>query len=305
MAGLLGGKKGVSEMGITLVNHEGEPYAAKNTVAVSFSWTPSVRFWDLCQVEFPGRMDFCRRVAHDETGRPNSDRDVMSIIGAHLAMWNYSKAAQLGDIPELFHSGFTGLETFLRGAGATEAAKAARSLKNWCASCNSGKRPMTGWWISGPLGTGKTGLARAVQVLLRTEFPQVSTAWYRSADLFSALKSAYGRDAGERREHGDSENLIYSATHPDILFLDDLGAGGMSTHDLDILYRIIDARYQARKPLLVTSNYSLTDLRERSKTDSGRRIMDRLTDLCIELSVGGKSLRRQPTTPEDEERDSI
>lgn len=58
-----------------------------------------------------------------------------------------------------------------------------------------------------------------------------------------------------------------------------------------LLY-IVDSRYRSRKPLIVTTNLTLDEIRYPQDT-AHARIYDRLLEMCIPISCIGVSLRKE------------
>ena len=57
-------------------------------------------------------------------------------------------------------------------------------------------------------------------------------------------------------------------------------------------YNVIDSRYLSRKPLIVTTNLTLDEIRHPQDT-AHARIYDRLLEMCVPLSCIGISLRKE------------
>ena len=58
------------------------------------------------------------------------------------------------------------------------------------------------------------------------------------------------------------------------------------------LYNIVDSRYRSRKPLIVTTNLTLAEIRHPQDT-APARIYDRLLEMCIPISCIGVSFRKE------------
>ena len=58
------------------------------------------------------------------------------------------------------------------------------------------------------------------------------------------------------------------------------------------LYNIVDSRYRSRKPLIVTTNLTLDEMR-RPQDTAHARIYDRLLEMCVPISCIGVSLRKE------------
>lgn len=78
----------------------------------------------------------------------------------------------------------------------------------------------------------------------------------------------------------------------DLLILDDLGAERKNEYMQEIVYNVIDARYRAGKPVIVTTNLSQDELAKPAEIGYGR-IYDRILERCLPVKVDGHSRRRQ------------
>ena len=58
------------------------------------------------------------------------------------------------------------------------------------------------------------------------------------------------------------------------------------------IYNIVDSRYRSRKPLIVTTNLTLDEIRHPQDT-AHARIYDRLLEMCIPVSCIGVSFRKE------------
>ncbi len=76
----------------------------------------------------------------------------------------------------------------------------------------------------------------------------------------------------------------------DLLVIDDLGAERDTSFADEQVFDIIDLRYRAKKPLIVTTNLSIKDMEEAGIQK--RRIYDRVQEMCnIRVQVDGSSIR--------------
>lgn len=73
-----------------------------------------------------------------------------------------------------------------------------------------------------------------------------------------------------------------------LLVIDDLGAEKLSGYGASLLGELLDARYEAEAPTIITANLTLAQLSEHL----GQRIVDRLAQGGMRVEVLGKSLRR-------------
>lgn len=74
------------------------------------------------------------------------------------------------------------------------------------------------------------------------------------------------------------------------LVLDDLGADRGTEYVIEQLFAIVDSRYRAKKPLIITTNLGPQDLTS-PETLAYKRIYDRLLENCLRLKITGPSRR--------------
>jgi DNA replication protein DnaC len=138
-----------------------------------------------------------------------------------------------------------------------------------------------GLWIFGDVGTGKTSLAMLVsQAALRAGH---SVAIYSMPTLLRQIRATYGEDS----EDTDVALLERLAT-VDLLHLDDVGAERMTPWVAELLYSLVNARYEEEKAILLTTNIAeLDELGEQI----GRRTTSRLVEMCEQIPLMGSDHR--------------
>ncbi len=137
----------------------------------------------------------------------------------------------------------------------------------------------TGLFLSGTFGIGKTYLLACVANELSRRGISVILAYF--PDLVREIKN--NMTNGERLEE-----IINRLKTIDVLMLDDLGSENLSSWLRDeILGPILNYRYEAHKPVCISSNLSIEELSEHfSKTSDsidtvkGARLMKRLQGVC-------------------------
>lgn len=165
-------------------------------------------------------------------------------------------------------------------------------------------------WLSGPVGTGKSGLAWGIvrRIELDTvaawlaepeherlgDAPPAKALFLRWADLLADLKASF--DVERRGEIADPSALLKRATEIHLLVLDDLGRERPTAYALEKLGDLVDARYHRLGITVVTSNYGTRELIERLGSETslldGDRIVSRLLEGARGYSFSGRSLRR-------------
>ena len=77
-----------------------------------------------------------------------------------------------------------------------------------------------------------------------------------------------------------------------LLILDDFGMERGTEYGLEQVYNVIDSRYRSRKPLIVTTNLSLTELQNPQDT-AHARIYDRVLEMCLPILFTGENFRKE------------
>ena len=76
------------------------------------------------------------------------------------------------------------------------------------------------------------------------------------------------------------------------LILDDFGMERGTEYGLEQVFNVIDSRYRSGKPLIVTTNLTLDDLRNPEDT-AHSRIYDRLLSMCVPVRFTGDNFRQE------------
>ena len=95
----------------------------------------------------------------------------------------------------------------------------------------------------------------------------------------------------------NKQGYIDSLNKFDLLVLDDLGAERRSEYAQEQVFNVIDSRYRAKLPLIVTTNLTMKELTAPDNIGNGR-IYDRLLEMCHPVEISGKSRRRQKVANE-------
>jgi DNA replication protein DnaC len=131
-------------------------------------------------------------------------------------------------------------------------------------------------YIYGEAGTGKTVMA--VQYMLgHMAFnhacgTMLSAAFIGVPELLMEFRETFGKNAEETERQ-----VLDRYSSVGLLVLDDLGTQITTDWSWQMLYILINRRYDDERPIIITSNYSLNELRD--KTDDAR-IPSRLYEMC-------------------------
>ena len=136
----------------------------------------------------------------------------------------------------------------------------------------------------GPVGTGKSHLARAILVEMIQRHKIFGLA-VTVPNLMDDLRPGADEDKRE-------EKLHTLKTIP-LLVLDDLGAQKNTEWVTERIFVIINARYDELLPTIITSNIYLEDLRRVPGWD---RIVDRIAEMARPVKMAGENYRLRNKT---------
>ena len=155
--------------------------------------------------------------------------------------------------------------------------KARRYAENWEQMYGKGM----GLLIWGDVGTGKSFAAGCIaNALLDRGISVMMTNFSRILNALSSLQW------GDRNQYIDNLNQ-YS-----LLVIDNLGIERGTEYVLEQAYSVIDSRYRSGKPLIVTTNLPLQQLREPQDV-AHARIYDRVLERCVPIWARGKNIRQE------------
>jgi DNA replication protein DnaC len=134
-------------------------------------------------------------------------------------------------------------------------------VRNMSARLEEGR----GLWLVGDVGTGKTTLAMIVSAAVLDAGHSV--AIYSLPRLLNLIRDEIGTE-------NSLLDLLDKLSAVDLLHIDDLGAQHTTPWRLEQLYSIVDARYQAGRPIVATTNLMPSALAEQM----GRQILTTVTE---------------------------
>lgn len=142
----------------------------------------------------------------------------------------------------------------------------------------------------GNVGTGKTYMAACISNYLMDRLtPVVMTSFVKILQNVQAFRSDENEEA-----------FIRKLNRAKLLVIDDLGAERSTDFALEKVYNIIDSRYRARKPMILTTNLTLAQMQSAGDIRY-TRIYDRIFEVCYPIEFKGESWRKQEAADRYEE----
>lgn len=131
----------------------------------------------------------------------------------------------------------------------------------------------------GGVGTGKTFAAACIaNHLLNQRIPVIMTSFVKLLESMQGFSE-------------DDSALIARLNRAKLLIIDDLGAERSTDYALEKVYDIVDSRYRAKLPIILTTNLRMTELKE-STDIRYTRIYDRIFEMCYPMQFKGQSWRK-------------
>lgn len=185
-------------------------------------------------------------------------------------------------VKELRRTGFPESDmqewTFANDDG--ENSKIMNVAKNYVDNFSKMREDGKGLLLFGSVGTGKTYAAACIaNALIDNGYPVLMTNFARIRNTVQGLFDG-------RQEYFDSLNRF------PLLILDDLSAESKSEYMQEIVYSVIDARYRANLPLIITTNLTADELKHPADI-TNQRTFSRLFEMCIPIEITGDDRRRK------------
>ena len=155
-----------------------------------------------------------------------------------------------------------------------------RYAKQYVEHWDEVKKKGMGMLLWGDVGTGKSFAAACIaNALLEQAIPVLMTNFSKILNQMGAMYSE------ERYQY------IASFNHYSLLIIDDLGIERSTEYAKEQVYAVIDERYKANLPLIITTNLTISEIRNPDNV-ADARIYSRVLEMCTPVQVGGSDRRR-------------
>lgn len=167
--------------------------------------------------------------------------------------------------------------------------KASDISLRYCTHFLSMKEKGKGILFLGNCGTGKTFLVACIaNELINQGFSVLMTNFSRLVNIIFGLKEG-------------KQNYIDSLNSYDLLIIDDLGVERQSEYVAEIVQNIVDSRYRAGLPLIITTNLTPKDFSADSSDIAKSRLYSRISEMCLPVVVSGADRRKKNSAACDSE----
>lgn len=144
---------------------------------------------------------------------------------------------------------------------------ALKACRAFAENFKSLKEDKGGLILMGTVGTGKTHLSVAIGLdLLRQD---LSVKYLTIGRLIRGVRESW--NDREKTEEQIYSNLSYKF---ELLIIDEIGVQNCTDNERNILFEVINGRYEDKRPTILVSNLNPTDL----TAMVGQRIMDRIAE---------------------------
>ena len=152
-----------------------------------------------------------------------------------------------------------------------------KRMRNYAKNFNEFQKNGRGLLLYGNTGNGKTFMGCCIVNFL------IDAG-------FTALVKNFNSISNELFSEQRKDEYMERLNRVSILMLDDLDIERESAYMNEVVYSVIDGRYRAKKPIIVTTNLSAAQMKN-ATTIEKQRIYSRLMDMCIPISVTGEDRR--------------
>ena len=154
-----------------------------------------------------------------------------------------------------------------------------KAMKRYVENFPELKKQGKGLLLYGNVGRGKTYAACEVaNALIDKGYSVLVTNFSK---VLNTLQSTF-----EKQEYIDSLNKV------SLLVIDDLGIERSTEYAKEQVYNVIDSRYRANLPMIITTNLSMDNIKNPADVENGR-IYDRIIEKCFPIEFKGQNRRHK------------
>jgi DNA replication protein DnaC len=153
-----------------------------------------------------------------------------------------------------------------------------KAIKEWWATTDGSR----GMYVYGPVGTGKTHALYALAKLIRANGYEVKVK--NVPDWLDSLRSNYERSNSEQEIKDELRDEC-------VLILDDLGSEKQTEWTNEIMYRLVNNRYEQIRPTIFSGNLDLEEVAQKYGDRIASRIFEMVGGDRGIINIGGEDRR--------------
>ena len=156
--------------------------------------------------------------------------------------------------------------------------------KNFVKNLKELSKDNNGLIFHGNVGTGKTYLAACIANKIIEDY-QIRVKMRNIPQIINDIEKG-GFDI-------DKNDYYRKLSSVSLLILDDFGIERNTEYVNEMVYQIINTRYESKKPTIISTNIPLGLIMEGSNDIDKERIYSRLREMCIPVKIAGKDIRTE------------
>lgn len=158
--------------------------------------------------------------------------------------------------------------------------------KKYCEVAGEVLNDGDGIYLFGTKGAGKTHITACMANDLMERL--YSVLYTNFSDISTNIRGTFGMKGSAEHDY------LHKLENVDFLFIDDFGTELVKRNDQDLwlqekVFEIINKRYNNKKPIIFTSNYSLIQVMKERGVAS--KTIDRINEICVSMELRGNSYR--------------
>lgn len=154
-------------------------------------------------------------------------------------------------------------------------------FKKYAENFHTAKQDNIGLMFVGGAGTGKTYVANCIS----------NKVMEKGYSVLSFNLSRYLMAI--RENFPEEEKLLNAVKTADLLFIDDVGSEKLTDWGLEKVFNLIDMRYRANLPIMITTNLKISDLKKHLNFNESDKIVDRMVEMTKVFQFDWESKRKQ------------
>ena len=156
--------------------------------------------------------------------------------------------------------------------------------KNFVKNFKELSKDNNGLIFHGNVGTGKTYLAACIANKIIEDY-QIRVKMRNIPQIINDIEKG-GFDI-------DKNDYYRKLSSVSLLILDDFGIERNTEYVNEMVYQIINTRYESKKPTIISTNIPLDVIMNGSNDIDKERIYSRLREMCIPVKIAGKDIRTE------------